>query len=109
MSPAASSAGLTPASSEGMHLLQCMMAVPQEGMLKCVLQHAILMIPHESESCTYRYAGLVKCKGFKKEGGKVVEVHGEFQPLVAGQKLPKARLRHTAALLHVCLSDMSSC
>lgn len=82
-----------------MHLLLCMMAVPQECML----------IPHESESFTYRYAGLVKCKGFKKEGGKVVEVHGEFQPLVAGQKLPKARPRHTAALLHVCLSDMNSC
>ena len=68
-----------------------------------------LYAPRESESFTYRYAGLVKCKGFKKEGGKVVEVHGEFQPLVAGPKLPKARLCHIAALLHVCVSDIDSC
>ena len=39
-----------------------------------------------------RYAGLVTCTGFRKEGDKLVEVHGEFQPLKAGQKLPKAKL-----------------
>ena len=45
-----------------------------------------------------RYAGLVKCTGFRKEEDKLVEVHGEFQPLKAGQKLPKVKLCHSDVL-----------
>lgn len=36
-----------------------------------------------------RYAGIMKCTGFEKSGGKVTEVRGEFRPLQAGEKPPK--------------------
>ncbi|CAK0743004.1 hypothetical protein CVIRNUC_001436 [Coccomyxa viridis] len=44
------------------------------------------------KECVLKYAGLVMCTGLRKEGDKLVEVHGEFQPLKAGQKLPKGVL-----------------
>ena len=40
----------------------------------------------------------MKCTGCRKEDGRIAEVHGEFQPLVAGQKLPKASALHAAVL-----------
>ncbi|BDA41649.1 Glutamine-tRNA ligase [Coccomyxa sp. Obi] len=39
-----------------------------------------------------KYAGIVKCTGFEKSGGKVTEVRGEFRPLQAGEKPPKGVL-----------------
>ena len=46
-----------------------------------------------------RYAGLVKCHGCKKDRDRILEVHGDFKPLVAGQKLPKASLLLYSAVL----------
>lgn len=37
----------------------------------------------------FRYAGIVTCTGFEKSGGKVTEVHAEFNPLKEGDKPPK--------------------
>ncbi len=33
-----------------------------------------------------RYAGFIRCTGFKKEGGKVTEVHATFREPKEGEK-----------------------
>ena len=38
-----------------------------------------------------RYAGTARCTGFRKEGGRVVEVEAEYACLPEGAKAPKVR------------------
>ena len=79
------------------HLLM-LTASRSPSVILSLLQRLSYRLQPRARHGVCRYAGLVTCTGLRKEGDKLVEVHGEFQPLKAGQKLPKAKLRHPVVL-----------
>ena len=55
----------------------------------CNLAGGIIHFQRSTASC--RYAGTARCTGFRKEGGRVVEVEAEYACLPEGAKAPKVR------------------